>query len=281
MFKEELITKIPEHSKWDHAIDLIDGATPTFHKIYSLSPTELDALREYLNDMLRKGHIRPSTSEAGYPVMFIPKKNGKLRLVVDYRRLNAITKKDRTPLPLIEELRDRLIGKQYFTTLNLKGAYNLIRIKEGDEWKTTFRTKYGLYEYTVLPFGLTKAPATFQRIINNVLREHLDHFVVIYLDDILVFSDTLEEHKEHVHQVLNALQEAKLLVEPEKSRFHAQEVTSLATLLGQEKLRWNQRKSKLSRNGLHQRVSRKFKLSSEKPTTTDGLSRDLVRLLPL
>ena len=137
--------------------------------------------------------------------MFVPKKNGKLRLVVDYRKLNAITKKDRTPLPLVDELRDRLTGKQWFTTLDLKGAYNLIRMKEGDEWKTAFRTKYGLYEYLVMPFGLTNAPATFQRMINSVLREYLDITVVVYLDDILIFSDNEKEHEEHVHQVLQAL----------------------------------------------------------------------------
>ncbi len=125
--------KIPKYSKWDYAINLIDEVTPMFYKIYSLLPMELDALREYLNNMLCKGYIRPLISKAGYPVIFIPKKNGKLQLVVDYYRLNAITKKDWMPLPLIEELRDRLIGKQYFTILNLKGAYNLIRIKEGDE----------------------------------------------------------------------------------------------------------------------------------------------------
>jgi hypothetical protein len=124
--------------------------------------------------MLEKGYIRPSTSAAEYPIIFIKKKNSKLHLVVNYRRLNAITKKDRTPLPLIDELRDQLTGKQIFTTLNLKGAYNLIRIKEGNEWKTAFRTKRGLYKYTVMPFGLTNAPATFQRIINHVLQEYLD-----------------------------------------------------------------------------------------------------------
>jgi transposase InsO family protein len=231
LFKDRPPTGLPKHTKWDHAIDLIDGTDPTFHKIYNLTPEETEALDDYLDEMLEKGYIQPSTSAAGYPVMFVKKKNGKLRLVVDYRRLNAITKKDRTPLPLIDELRDQLTGKQIFTTLDLKGAYNLIRIKEGDEWKTAFRTKRGLYEYTVMPFGLTNAPATFQRMINHVLREYLDQFVVVYLDDILIFSDTLEEHKEHVHKVLSALQDFDLLVEPEKSQFHAKEVTFLGHVI--------------------------------------------------
>jgi hypothetical protein len=161
LFQEKLDTGLPEHSQWDHEIYLKDGATTKFHKIYNLNETQLVTLREYLDDKLEKGYIRPSKSEARYPVMFVPKKNGKLRLVVDYRQLNDVTIKDRTPLPLISKLRDRLHGKKYFTALNLKDAYNLIRIKPGDEWKTAFRTKFGLFEYLVMPFGLTNALASF------------------------------------------------------------------------------------------------------------------------
>ncbi|RFN43552.1 pol polyprotein [Fusarium flagelliforme] len=215
LFKEELDTKVPQHSRWDHEIILKSDDLP-FQKIYNLNELELTTLRDYLEEELQKGNIRESTSLAGFPVMFVPKKNGKLRLVVDYRRLNDLTVKDRTPLPLITELKDRLQGKQIFTALDLKGAYNLIRIKEGDEWKTAFRTKFGLFEYLVMPFGLTNAPATFQRMINNVLRQYLDVFVVCYLDDILIFLDNKEEHQEHIHKVLKALQDANLLVEPEK-----------------------------------------------------------------
>ncbi|KAM4058458.1 reverse transcriptase (RNA-dependent DNA polymerase) [Hirsutella rhossiliensis] len=221
LFKEELETGLPEHSQWDHEICLKDGRTPTFHKIYNLNEKQLQTLRDYLDENLRKGYIRTSTSEAGYPVI----------------RLNDITMKDRTPLPLISELRDRLHGKKWFTALDLKGAYNLIRMKKGHEWMTAFRTKFGLFEYLVMPFGLTNAPATFQRMINNVLREHLDIFVVVYLDDILIFSDTLEEHKEHVHKVLRALQNAKLLVEPEKSKFHTQEVDFLGHTISPGEIR--------------------------------------------
>lgn len=242
LFKEELETGLPEHSQWDHEIWLKDGTTPTFHKIYNLNEAQLQTLREYLEDNLKKGYIRISKSSAGYPVMFVPKKNGKLRLVVDYRRLNDITLKDRTPLPLITELRDRLHGMNIFTALDLKGAYNLIRIKEGHEWKTAFRTKFGLYEYLVMPFGLTNAPATFQRMINNVLREYLDVFVVCYLDDILIFSRNEEEHTEHVHKVLKALQDAKLLVEPEKSKFHTKEVSFLGHTISPGEIRMDKTK---------------------------------------
>ncbi|KAG6999750.1 Transposon Tf2-6 polyprotein [Fusarium oxysporum f. sp. conglutinans] len=241
LFKEELETKVPQHSRWDHEIWLKTDDLP-FQKIYNLNEKELTTLKEYLETELAKGNIRISTSSAGFPVMFVPKKNGKLRLVVDYRKLNALTIKDRTPLPLITELKDRLQGKQIFTALDLKGAYNLIRIKEGDEWKTAFRTKFGLFEYLVMPFGLTNAPATFQRMINNVLRQYLDVFVVCYLDDILIFSDDEEEHKEHVHKVLKALQDANLLVEPEKSHFHVKEVDFLGHTITPGEIRMERKK---------------------------------------
>jgi hypothetical protein len=243
LFQEELDTKLPQHTDYDIEIVLKDGKNPKFFPIYNLSQDELGTLREWINDMLRKGYIRPSKSSAGYPVMFVPKPNSnKLRLVVDYRQLNEITEKDRTPLPLITELKDRLFGKKWFTALDLKSAYNLIRIKEGDEWKTAFRTKYGLFEYLVMPFGLTNAPAVFQRMITNVLREHLDIFVVCYLDDILIFSDTEEEHTEHVHKVLKALQDANMLVEPTKSHFHQSQVTYLGHEISHNEIRMDRRK---------------------------------------
>ncbi|KAJ3464714.1 hypothetical protein MRS44_009500 [Fusarium solani] len=242
LFEEELETGLPEHSEWDLEIELKVGTKPKFYPIYNLNEVELRTLKEYLQDMLRKGYIRISKSSAGYPVMFVPKKNGKLRLVIDYRQLNDITLKDRTPLPLVTELRDRLHNKKWFTALDLKGAYNLIRIKEGDEWKTAFRTKFGLFEYAVMPFGLTNAPAAFQRMINHVLREHLDDFVVCYLDDILIFSETEEEHTEHVHKVLKALQDANLLVEPEKSTFHTHEVEFLGHIISPNEIRMDPKK---------------------------------------
>ncbi|KAH8172320.1 reverse transcriptase (RNA-dependent DNA polymerase) domain-containing protein [Sarocladium implicatum] len=200
---------------------------PKFHKVYALSPDKQQALKEYLEENLAKGYIRPSKSPAGYPILFIPKKNGKQQICVDFRQLNDITIKNRYPLPLIKELRDKLGTAQWFTALDLKGAYNLIRMKEGEEWKTAFRTREGLFEYLVMPFGLTNAPATFQEFINYVLREYLDIFVVVYLDDILIFSNTLEEHKKHVHLVLQTLQDNNTLVEPDKCEFHVQHIKFL------------------------------------------------------
>ncbi|TQV90158.1 pol protein [Cordyceps javanica] len=152
--------------------------------------------------MLRKGYIRPSESPAGHPVLWVLKKNGKLRLYIDYRPLNKITIKNRYLLLLIVEIRDKVRKAKYFTTLNLRGAYNLIRMKEGHEWMTAFRTTKGHYEYLVMPFGLTNAPATFQTMIDTILRKQIGVFVVVYLDDILIYSNTLEEHKQHIHEVL-------------------------------------------------------------------------------
>ena len=163
--KAENLT-LPDHGPYDHAIDLEPGRTPPFGPLYNLSATELSTLREYLERNLQKGMIRHSISPAASPLLFTPKKDGGLRPCVDYRSLNDMTIKNRYPLPLITEALDRLQGAQIFTKLDVKDAYNRIRIKDGDEWKTAFRTRFGLFEYLVLPFGLTNAPASFQSYIN-------------------------------------------------------------------------------------------------------------------
>jgi len=201
---------LPKHQPWDHEIPLETGKKPTYGPIYSLSEKELAVLRDYLKDNLEKGFIRPSTSPAGYPILFVPKKDGSLRLCVDYRQLNGITIKNRYALPLISELHDRIRGAKWFTSLDLRGAYNLVRMKEGEEWKTAFRTRYGHFEYTVMPFGLTNAPTTFQALVNDVLREYLDQFTVAYLDDILIYSETEKQHVQHVSKVLKKLEEASV-----------------------------------------------------------------------
>jgi hypothetical protein len=152
---------LPAHKQTDHAIDVISDAAPPFRPLYNLSPRELKTLEEFIQDRLEKGHIRQSMSPAGAPVIFAPKKDGTLRLCVDYRGLNAIRVKNRYHIPLISELLDRLNGAKVFSKLDLLDAYYRIRIKEGDEWKTAFRTRYGHYEFLVMPIGLTNAPATF------------------------------------------------------------------------------------------------------------------------
>jgi Reverse transcriptase (RNA-dependent DNA polymerase). len=186
-----------------------------------------------LDENLAKGFIRRSESPAGSPILFVPKKNGKLRLCVDYRKLNAITIKNRYPLPNIGELQDRLAYADWFTSIDLRAAYNLIRIAEGDEWKTAFRTRYGHYESLVMPFGLTNAPATCQELVNDTLKRLLDKKVIAYLDDILIYTTgTLDEHIQDVREVFDKLQERNLRVAPEKCEFHKKEVKFLGFIVG-------------------------------------------------
>ena len=228
LFREEVTAKaLPMHQPWDHEILPGNGKEPTFGPIYALSEKELGVLRDYIEENLKKGFIRESKSPAGYPILFAPKKDGKLRLCVDYRKLNDKTIKNRYPLPNISELQDRLAFAKIFTRFDLRGAYNLIRMKAGEEWKTAFRTRYGHYEYLVIPFGLTNAPATCQALVNNVLRSHLDRTVIAYLDDILIYSDDKTQHIQHVQEVLGCLSQAGLLLKTEKCEFHKESVEFL------------------------------------------------------
>ncbi|KAJ1037742.1 hypothetical protein NDA10_007848 [Ustilago hordei] len=180
---------------------------------------EMSELRRYLDENLEKGFIRPSKSPARSPVLFVPKKDGGLRLCVDYRGLNEITVKNRAPLPLIEEQLFLLRKARIYTKLDLRAAYNLIRIAKGDEWKTAFGTQLGLYEYLVMPFGLANAPAHFQSFINDIFRDIIGVYVVVYLDDFLIFSDTEEVHVKHVTEVLTRLRSNRLFAKLSKSHF--------------------------------------------------------------
>ena len=175
-----------------------------------MSCNELQALKAWLEENLKKGFIRPSSSAAASPVLFVKKPDGSLRFCVDYRGLNNISVKDRYPLPLTKESLNNLKGMKYFTKIDIISAFNNIRIKEGQEYLTAFRTRFGLYESLVMPFGMTGAPATFQRFINDTLREHLDVFCTAYLDDILIYSRTRKEHLNHVRKILTALRQAGL-----------------------------------------------------------------------
>jgi len=217
VMSKELADALPKHRAYDCKIDLKEGSTAPWGPIYPLSEIELQTLREWLKEMERTGKIRRSTSQAGSPILFVPKPNGRgRRLCVDYRGLNSITIPNRYPLPLMQELQDRVQGAQWFTKMDLKNGFNLIRIREGDEWKTAFRTRYGLYEFQVMPFGLTNAPSTFQDMMNHVLSDLLDVGVIAYMDDILVYAGTQSEHDRLVKDVLRRLQDKGLAVSPEK-----------------------------------------------------------------
>jgi len=173
-----------------------------YGRIYNLSEVKLKTLKAYIETNLANGFIQRSSSPAGAPILFAKKKDGRLRLCLDYRALNRASVKNRYPLPLISEMLDRLQGARIFTKLDLRNAYHLIRIKEGDEYKTAFRTCDGQFEYRVMPFGLTHAPATFQAYIDNCLWPYIDDFAVCYLDDIVIHMTNEEEHEEQVRKVL-------------------------------------------------------------------------------
>ena len=237
VFSKEEADKLPEHRHYDHTIPLQEGTTPPFGPIYNLAPAELEVLRKYVDDNLRKQFIRHSQSPAAAPILFVKKPDGTLRLCVDYRGLNRITIKNRYPLPLIGEIFGRIGKAKWFTKFDMRDGYNRLRVARGEEWKTAFRCRYGLYEYQVMPFGLCNAPGTFQHFINDIFREYLDDFMVSYLDDLLIYSNTLKEHKRHVRLVLERLQAAGLYLKPSKCEFHVQTVSFLGYIITPEGIR--------------------------------------------
>ncbi|KAJ1581461.1 hypothetical protein NDA11_003779 [Ustilago hordei] len=231
VFDEVEADKLPHHTEHDLHLELIEGGKPPQGPLYLKGPKEMSELRRYLDENLEKGFIRPSKSPARSPVLFVPKKDGGLRLCVDYRGLNEITVKNRAPLPLIEEQLFLLRKARIYTKLDLRAAYNLIRIAKGDEWKTAFGTQLGLYEYLVMPFGLANAPAHFQSFINDIFRDIIGVYVVVYLDDFLIFSDTEEVHVKHVTEVLTRLRNNRLFAKLSKCEFHTKTVEFLGYII--------------------------------------------------
>ena len=238
VFDRSIADTLPSHRAGvDHEVELIkqpDGTDPEipWGPLYGMSAEELLVLRKTLTEHLNKGFIRASSSPAGAPVLFVKKPGGGLRFCVDYRALNDLTKKDRYPLPLIKETLRKVSKAQWFTKLDIIAAFNRIRIKEGQEWMTAFRTRLGLFEWLVMPFGMANAPSTFQRYVNHVLQEYLDDFVSAYVDDILIYTDgTLSEHKEHVRLVLAKLRDAGLQVDIEKCAFYVKSTTYLGFVI--------------------------------------------------
>src|SRR6201747_2698826 len=242
LFLPATAEKLPPRRTFDHAIDLKEGTTPPWGPIYKLSAAQLDALQTYLNEMMEQGKIRPSMAPCGAPILFVPKPNGGWRLCIDYRGLNKVTVSNKYPLPLMTELRDRVVGSTIFTKFDLKDGFHLIRIKEGDEWKTAFRTRYGHFEYKVMPFGLVNAPATFQMMMNTILREFLDHGVVVYMDDNLIYSKNEASHVALVRKVLSRLHEYQLAVSIGKSYFHVTMVDFLGYVVTTKGVSMSQKK---------------------------------------
>ncbi len=241
---DELLEDLPPRRRVDHAIEVIPGVEPPAKAPYRMSHEELKELKVQLEELLAKGYIKPSKSPYGAPVLFVHKKDGTLRMCVDYRALNKATMKNRYPLPRIDDLFDRLLGAKVFSRINLRSRYYQIRIAEGDEEKTACRTRYGSYELLVMPFGLTNAPATFCTLMNDIFCEWLDDFVVVYIDDILIYSGSLEEHAEHLRKVFQRLRENKLYAKLEKCEFGVTEVDFLGHRITQKGLMMDDHKVK-------------------------------------
>lgn len=233
VFSKESFDTLPERRKWDHAIELErDSELPTTRKVYPMSPGEQKELDAFLEEALATGRVRQSKSPIGAPVFFIKKKDGKLRFVQDYRALNAITRKNRYPLPLIDDLIHRLSGAKYFTKLDVRWGYNNVRIKEGDEWKAAFRTNRGLFEPLVMYFGLTNSPGTFQTMMNEIFSDLIVQGVVaVYLDDILIFTNSLEEHRRISRIVMERLREHKLYLRYDKCEFEQTRIEYLGVII--------------------------------------------------
>ncbi|GAB4814481.1 hypothetical protein N2152v2_001527 [Parachlorella kessleri] len=229
---DDLPSGLPPEREVDHRIELEPGAKPPAPKYYRLSYEETAEAKRQIEDGLRKGFIQPSKSPFGAPILFVKKKDNSMRMCIDYRALNKVTIKNKAPLPRMDELFDQTHGAQYYSKLDLRSGYYQIRIAKEDVPKTAFRTKDGHYEYLVMPFGLTNAPATFQTLMNTVLREHLDQYVVVYLDDILIYSKSLEEHQRHVSSVLQTLRENHLFVKESKCEWCKREISFLGHVLG-------------------------------------------------
>ena len=242
VFSRELADTLPERRPYDHKIQLQEGKTSTFGPLYGMSQDELRVLKKYLENNLAKGFIQASSSPAASPVLFVKKPSGGLRFCVDYRGLNAMTVKNRYPLPLIRETLDRLAKAKYYTKLDIIAAFNKLRMAYGDEWKTAFRTRYGLYEYNVLPFGLTNGPSSFQNFINDTLHDFLNVFCTAYMDDILIYSNSKKEHTQHVRQVLERLRAAGLQVDIEKCEFSVTEIKYLGLIITTHGIKMNPEK---------------------------------------
>ncbi|WVZ52559.1 LOW QUALITY PROTEIN: hypothetical protein U9M48_003607 [Paspalum notatum var. saurae] len=222
---------MPPERDIEFSIELVPGIAPIYKKAYRISGVELLEVKKQIDELLEKGFIRKSTSPWASPVLLTEKKDGTLRMCVDYRGLNAVTVKNKYPLPRIEDLFDQLKGACVFSKIDLRSFYHQLRIRPSDTPKTAFISRYGLYEYTVMSFGLTNAPAFFMYMMNSVFMEYLDKFVVIFIDDILIYSKMEEEHEEHLRLVLQKLREHKLYAKFSKCDFWIEEVKFLGHVI--------------------------------------------------
>ena len=233
----EYLPGVPPEREVDLSIEVVQGTTPISRTPYRMAPTELKELKTQLQELLDKGFIRPSVSPWGAPVLFVKKKDGTLRMCIDYRQINKVTVKNKYPLPRIEDLFDQLRGARVFSKIDLRSGYYQLRVKEVDFSKTAIRTRYGIYEFLVMPFGLTNAPTAFMDLIYKVFRPYLDQFVVVFIDDILVYSKDAQEHEHHLRIVLQTLRENQLFAKLSRCDFWLKEVSFPGHIVSAEGIR--------------------------------------------
>ncbi|GJR56010.1 putative nucleotidyltransferase, ribonuclease H [Tanacetum coccineum] len=230
VFPEDL-SGLPPTRQVEFQIDLVPGAAPVARAPYRLAPSKMKELSEQLQELSDKGFIRPSSSPWGAPVLFVKKKDGSFRMCIDYRELNKLTVKNRYPLPRIDDLFDQLQGSSVYSKIDLRSGYHQLRVREEDIPKTAFRTRYGHYEFQVMPFGLTNAPAVFMDLMNRVCKPYLDKFVIVFIDDILIYSKDKKEHEEHLKAILELLKKEELYAKFSKCEFWIPKVQFLGHVI--------------------------------------------------
>ncbi|GKD85875.1 putative reverse transcriptase domain-containing protein [Tanacetum coccineum] len=235
VFPEDL-PGLPPVRQVEFQIDLIPGAAPVARAPYRLAPSEMQELSNQLQELADRGFIRPSTSPWGAPVLFVKKKDGSFRMCIDYRELNKLTIKNRYPLPRIDDLFDQLQGSSVYSKIDLRSGYHQLRVRDEDTPKTAFKTRYGHYEFQVMPFGLTNAPAIFMDLINRVCEPYLDKFVILFIDDIFIYSRNKEEHVDHLRIIFELLRKEKLYAKFSKCDFWISIVQFLGHLIDNQGL---------------------------------------------